>query len=190
MKQSSGIKALVVSMLGAFVLAACSGSSEDPRISFCRGVAADLTGTGPEVAWSSAGNEFKEPEYAMVKVATDAGQSVTCYYEYDVVENTALDLADPLSSYATLPYKVALDGVALNEQQVAEAVKAEQVRLGQKVVEVTQKTVDNAVERVKQAVEGVDLQKTVDDVKAAVQNVDLNETAEQVKTKLDEAVSE
>lgn len=131
------------------LVSACSGPQEDPRIAFCRGMAADLTGT--DVAeWAHADNRIVEPEYALVKVQSGS-DTVSCWYAYDAVEPGAMEHATPLLAYATLPYQVKVGGELLQGPKLTEAVKRQQVAFGQAVVERTKETLDEAVDKVGKA---------------------------------------
>lgn len=134
---------LVLVGAGSILLQACSGPHEDPRVSFCRGMAADLTG-GDMAAWSHAGNRFVEPEYAVVKVQSGS-DTVSCWYEYTALEPGAMELATPLLAYSTLPYQVEVEGQLLKGPALTEAVKQRQIKFGQTVIEQVRQGVDNAV---------------------------------------------
>lgn len=135
------------------LLAACSGPQEDPRISFCRGLGADLSGV-PVEAWRHAGNRFVEPEYAVV-TARAGGHEVSCWYEYTAVEPGAMEQATPLLAYATLPYQVRLDGRMLKGPALTRAVKRQQAEFGQAVVEQARKGMRDTVQQARKAVEQV-----------------------------------
>jgi hypothetical protein len=141
----------------AALLQACSGG-EDPRISMCRGIAADFAG-GEVSQWSSAGNRFVRPEFAEVKVKA-GDQSAACYYEYDVVEETALDHAEPLLAYSTLPYRMTFNGVEVARPTLKAAVivqqkeaPAEALRQAERAVEQARVHMQQARQQVQQAVE-------------------------------------
>ncbi len=131
----------------AFALAACSGPQEDPRVSFCRGLAADLTGV--DVArWRHLDNRIVEPEYAEVKVGAD-GRTLSCFYEYDAVEPGAMEHATPLLAYATLPYRVHMGDRILEGRELSEAVKGQQVRWTHAVLDKAKRDIDQALETAK-----------------------------------------
>jgi len=130
------------------MLAACSGPQEDPRVSFCRGLAADLTGV--DVAqWRHAGSRIVEPEYAEVKVSA-AGQALSCFYEYEAVEPGAMEHATPLLAYATLPYRVRMGDRVLEGRELTAAVKGQQVSWGKAVLDHAQRDLDRAAEVARQ----------------------------------------
>jgi hypothetical protein len=123
------------------LLAGCSGSSEDVRVTFCKDLSRAVAGEGAEIEWTGSDNAFRRPEYATAtltfSVKSDAGSKTmqtACYYEYDAVEDTAQHLADPFSAYATLPFAMTVDGRALADAELVKLRTAEQRRRGQAVV--------------------------------------------------------
>ncbi len=137
-------------LLAATLLAACSGPQEDPRVSFCRGMAADLTGTEP-AAWRHRGDRIVEPEYAEVTVE-DGKRSVSCFYAYDAVEPGAMEQATPLLAFATLPYEVHLGDQVLKGPALTEAVKRQQLRWNQAMLDKARQGVGQAVDKARQVV--------------------------------------
>lgn len=137
---------------GLLLLQGCSGPQEDPRVSFCRGMAADLAG-GDVSDWTHADNRIVEPEYAIVRVQSD-GRSVSCWYEYTAVEPGAMEHATPLLAYATLPYQVKVGEEIWKGPRLTEAVKRQQIKFGKAVVEQTRKGLEQAVEETKKALNG------------------------------------
>ncbi len=148
-------KILGCAVFGAgLLLAACGGPQEDPRVSFCRGLAADLSGT--DVAgWQHAGNRFVRPEYAVVAVRSGAREA-SCWYEYSAVEPGAMEQATPLLAYATLPYQVRIDGRVLKGQALSAAVRRQQAAFGQAVIEQAREGVRATVEQARQVVDQVE----------------------------------
>ena len=147
--------ASLISLLVPVLLAlqGCSGPQEDPRVSFCRGMAADLTGSDVST-WKHADNRIVEPEYAEVKVQSGS-DTVSCWYAYTAVEPGAMENANPLLAYATLPYQVKAGGKVLKGAALTEAVKRQQIEFGKAVVEHAKQGVNDAVQEIKGAVEKV-----------------------------------
>ena len=116
----------------------------------CRHLAADLSGT-TLATWQTAGERIVAPEYAEVNVTTESGNKASCYYEYEAVEESALEHADPLAAYANLPYRMRLDGEPVAGQQLSQAVMAVQLKTGKKVIEETEKGLQRAGEQVREA---------------------------------------
>lgn len=147
-----GMKPLAV-CAASLLLFACSGPGEDPRITFCRGMAADLAG-GDADGWQHADNRIVEPEYAVVKLQSGS-DTVSCWYAYDAVEPGAMEQANPLLAFATLPYQVDAAGKRWQGPELSEAVKRQQVEFGKVVVQQAQQGLQNAVDQAREAVEQV-----------------------------------
>ncbi len=139
-----GFTPLALCLLAVAVMQGCSGPHEDPRVTLCRSLAANLAETAKDVEWESAGNRIKEPEYAAVKVSADGDRTATCFYEYEAVEQDVLTHVDPLSAYATLPYDMTLNGHPVPALKLMASVTAEQIKAGQVAFEKAQERLDEA----------------------------------------------
>jgi len=141
----------LLSVVGiAALLQACSGG-EDPRVTLCRGLAADF-GSNDKAQWASAGNRFVRPEYVEVKVKA-GDQTAACYYEYDAVEETALDHAEPLLAYSTLPYRMTFNGVDVAKPSLKAAVMVQQKEAPAEALRQAREAVDQAKQQIQKAVE-------------------------------------
>jgi hypothetical protein len=118
--------------LAAVLLAAgCSDPTEDVRVTLCRDIV--LTQAGPDATIRSADPQTKGYEHAAVRVrfssrGTDA--VAVCYYDYAAVEDTAIELSDPLSAYATSPFEVVIDGRKMSRSGLADAVGQAMLKQG------------------------------------------------------------
>ena len=112
------------------------------------------SGGGDVSAWRHADNRIVEPEYAVVKVQS-SGETVSCWYEYSAVESGAMEQANPLLAYATLPYQVRVKGRMIKGQALSRAVRQQQVELGQAVVEQARQGLNKAVETARDVVDKV-----------------------------------
>lgn len=128
----------IVIAASALWLGACSGPSEDPRITFCKALVSSAHGGAATPEWTGNENAFKRPEYATVTLsytlASGAAHSSACYFAYDAIEDTAQHLGDPLSAYATLPFAMTVDGRMLSDAELVSLRSAEQVRQGRKAL--------------------------------------------------------
>ena len=144
---------LLLASAMALLLQACSAPGEDPRVSLCRNLAADLTG-GEAGQWQGDGNRFVRPSYAVVSVSGSAGDAAACFYEYDAVEDTS-SAANPFSAYATLPYQMEINGVSVAEATLDTAVKVQQQQLPRKVLEEARKSVEMLDQGMRKTLEAV-----------------------------------
>lgn len=134
------------------LLAGCSGHREDTRVTFCRQLAANQTDTGLD-QWKSAGNRFKSQDYAAVSVAGPHAQTAVCYYDFDAQEQGALELANPMLAYATLPYQMKLNGKVVPRDQLKQATMAQQVQYVRDVAHQARQTIDQAADQARKAIQ-------------------------------------
>jgi hypothetical protein len=114
------------------LLLSCSGDNVDPRITLCQRLTLALTNGPVEAAWGEPVVRYRRPEYAAVSVTYEsAGRTLagTCYYAYEITEETAMDLANPLLAYATLPYEMTLNGEPVAQDVLGKAVGEQQLKL-------------------------------------------------------------
>jgi hypothetical protein len=116
-------------------LAGCSGSGEDPRETFCKNLTVAMLGLPGDSEWQDSTQAIQRPEFATITVRAQRGATATCWFEYDVPEETAETHVDPLSAYATLPYRMTLNGKTVADRVLLDAVNAEQIRQGKQVIE-------------------------------------------------------
>ena len=132
----------VAVIAAAVSLVACSGPTEDVRVTFCKDVSSALAPGAESIEWTANENTFRRPEYATAKLTfevVDGGERKTmqtaCYFAYDAIEDTAQHLADPFSAYATLPFAMSVDGRALSDAEVMRLRNNEQIRRGNAAIE-------------------------------------------------------
>jgi hypothetical protein len=133
-------------------LAGCSSSSEDVRITFCKNLTNALTNAAEDVEWQEPSVRIKRPEYAAVTVKPDANgdsTSATCYFQYDLVDQTAMDHANPILAYATLPFKMTLNGQELSSTFLTKITSHEQIRQGRVALDKVKRVANDAVDLIK-----------------------------------------
>lgn len=192
-----GFAAVGLLLTGLVVLPGCSGTSEDVRITFCKNLTNALTDTTEEVAWREPEVQIKRPEFAAVTVEFEAeGENTTgtCYYAYDLVEESAMHLANPILSYATLPYRMTLNGNDLSEPFLTKITSDAQIRQGKIAMDRIKRVTRNAADQLQMtaseaagfakrtAAEATAFAKqAADDASAYVK-----ETTQQIKERLDQ----
>jgi hypothetical protein len=156
-------RALTVCLIAATgTLAGCSGSTEDVRVSLCKNLSTALQPSAQSIEFTGGENTFNRPSYAVTGLTFDVVDSdgkrtsmrSACHYAYEALDDTALTLADPLSAYATLPFKMTLNGRELSKVELRDLVNAEQRRLGKKAIDTVKQGARDAVDKVKSAAGG------------------------------------
>jgi len=147
-----GLPTIGALLAGTIVLSGCSGSSEDVRITFCKNLTKALTNAAEDLEWQEPSVRIKRPEYAAVTVKPDAsgdGISATCYFQYDLVDQTAMDHANPILAYATLPFKMTLNGQELSRTFLTKITSDEQIRLGKIALDRIKRVTNDATDILK-----------------------------------------
>jgi hypothetical protein len=123
--------ALPVSVL---LLSGCSGKTEDVRIVLCKEVTDRLLADMRPIAWTANSQRINRPAFAVIQLEFSTGKqqkgrSMTseCYFAYDTVEENVITHVDELSAYATLPYRMTIDGKEVPKQILQRAVSDEQI---------------------------------------------------------------
>ena len=87
----------------------------------------------------------------MVRVSyatRDGDREAACYFKHDSVEDTALELANPLEAYATSPYRMTIDGRTLSRLELAETVKKAMVGQGKELLDRALQGIEDATGKV------------------------------------------
>jgi hypothetical protein len=135
---TSNLPFIVPGIIAALLLGACSGTTEDVRVTLCKDlVAVQTTGAGSP-SWTETATETRGYQYAAVKLRWSAARgegSAVCFYDHNAVDDTAMALADPLSSYATSPSKMLLNGNQIAQARLAQAIKQAMLKQGRSLVD-------------------------------------------------------
>ncbi len=133
--------------LAVLVVTGCANPLEDRRVTLCKDIAATQLGGGQAVTVKGSETEIRGREQAVVKlqVSTGGGDGqVACYYKHEAPEETAITVSDPLSAFATSPYKVTLNGETLSQPGLAQAVKQAMLKQGKELVDQAKELGDRA----------------------------------------------
>ena len=138
---------LVLVPIAALLMSACSGSGEDVRVTLCKDmVVVQSGGAGSgSPSWTGAKTETRGYQYAAVELrwsGTAGDGTAVCYYDYNAVEQTAMALSDPLSSYSASPSKMLLNGKALSKSALADTIKQAMLKQGRSLVDRVKKAVN------------------------------------------------
>jgi hypothetical protein len=131
------------------LIASCSGSREDVRVSFCKKLVATQVGSPGSVRWTDVETRPRGHSGLSVVLGFESGgvgtrRTATCHYRYNAVDDTALTLSDPLSVYSTSPETMSIDGESLSRSALAEAVKQAMIAQGKAIIDRAQKGIEDA----------------------------------------------
>ncbi|WP_058554192.1 hypothetical protein [Thiohalocapsa sp. ML1] len=130
------IRTLAALFTAALLAVGCSGAGEDVRVRLCKDIVTVQGGTAP--LFQSAEARTRGREYAEVRVAYTAGGeagSASCFYRYNAVEDTADQIANPLTAYSTSPYRVIIGSRTLPQGELATAIGRAMQKQGREFVE-------------------------------------------------------
>jgi len=139
------------------LLAGCSGSTEDVRVTLCKNLSSTLAG-GETIEWTNNENVFHRPSHAITNLTfyvverdgTKQSMRSGCHYAYEALDDTALNLANPLDAYETLPFAMSFNGSNLSDGELLALVNSEQKRLGREAVATLQKNAAEAAMKIEQ----------------------------------------
>jgi len=132
----------------ALLIAGCSNPSEDVRVTLCKDIVSTERGSSVRILGAETRTKGHEHAAVSVRFSTEGGEAqAVCYYDYDAVDDTALQLSDPLSAYATSPFEVVIDGKKLSRSGLAEAVKQAMLKQGRELVDRAKKGIEGALQR-------------------------------------------
>jgi hypothetical protein len=120
----------------AALLTGCSGAGEDVRVRLCKDIVTVQSGAAP--MFESAEARTRGREYAEVRLTyTQGGESgsASCFYRYNAVEDTADQIANPLTAYSTSPYRVIIGMRTLPQGELAAAIGRAMQKQGREFVE-------------------------------------------------------
>ena len=145
-----------VAALG-LLAAGCSGPTEDVRVTLCKNLAQSMQLSSESIEWKGNENTFKRPEYAITGLSFDlvgrdgsrTSMRSACHYAYEALDDTALNLANPMDAYATLPFAMTVDGRALSDAELLRLVNEEQKRQGRKIVSTLQQGARDMADKVR-----------------------------------------
>ncbi|MBK1618759.1 hypothetical protein CKO42_10000 [Lamprobacter modestohalophilus] len=135
---------LLMSMLiGSSILLGCANPGEDVRVRLCKDLVVGQLGTS-QLTWTQVSTRTPGYSDATVNLRWSAAAgdgSASCAYRYNAVEDTAQQLADPLSAYATSPSQVVINGAALSGQALATAIAQAMQRQGRELIDAASKAI-------------------------------------------------
>lgn len=138
----------------ALVVAGCANPREDRRVTLCKDIALTQLGSGQAAAVKGSETEIRGREHAAVKVQITIGAGdgqVVCYYKHEAPEENAMTVSDPLSAFATSPYKVTLNGQPLSQPGLSQALKQAMLKQGKEFVDQAKDLGDRAKKALQEA---------------------------------------
>lgn len=152
-----GALAAGVLMSGLMLTGGCSGPTEDVRVTLCKNLTQSMHLSSESIEWKGNENTFKRPEYAVTSLTFDvvagdggrASKKSACHYAYEALEDTALNLANPMDAYATLPFAMTVDGRALGDAELLRLVNEEQKSQGRRVISTLEKGARDMADKVR-----------------------------------------
>lgn len=135
----------------------CSGPQEDVRLTYCKDLVKVRLDASQGIEWKGSESEIRRPEYAQITLNFDAAQGdgahvpmqAACYYRYDTGDENAMTHSTPLSAYATVPYRMTVNGKEVGERALHEAIKSAALQQGTELMQRIRKEVGDATQQVR-----------------------------------------
>jgi hypothetical protein len=145
----------------ALLLGACSGPSEDVRVTFCKDIATAMVPTGVTITWDEPTFTISRPSHAITQLtfATEDAQGtsqaeVACWFKFEREGHSASAVANPIEEYATLPYAMTFNNRELSAGELKKLVNAEQLRRGGALIDTLQKGAKDMADQVRAGIGG------------------------------------
>jgi hypothetical protein len=127
------------------------------RVTLCKNLTSAMQLSSQSIEWKGNENTFHRPEYAVTSLSfdvvdRDGGRTAmqsACHYAYEELEDTALNLANPMDAYATLPFAMTIDGRALSDAELLRMVNEEQKRQGRQIISTLEKGARDMADKVR-----------------------------------------
>lgn len=137
-RQISAISSTLSALLTFALLTSCANPTDSNQMRFCKALA--QTQAGGVDAWDQATTRFdgaQGMEVALRFRSARDGQPwrISCQFDHNAPDDTALTLADPASAYATSPSSMQVNGQTLSRSALAEAVKQAMLDQGADLIE-------------------------------------------------------
>ncbi|MEY6431519.1 hypothetical protein ABC977_03750 [Thioalkalicoccus limnaeus] len=145
---------------GILALGGCSSPREDVRVTLCKDLVLTLTAAEQPVTWTQVRADPRGVQGLTVDLAFQTGgagtraTSARCQYRYNVVDDTALTLADPMSAYSTSPYRMTLGDREIQNPELAQAIAAAMRKQGREFIDRAREGLDRAAHEVRERLEG------------------------------------
>jgi len=144
-------------VLSLVLTTGCSGPTEDVRVTLCKNLTSAMQLSSESIEWKGNENTFHRPEYAVTSLSFDVvdgdggrtAKRSACHYAYEALEDTALNLANPMDAYATLPFAMTIDGRALGDAELLSMVNEEQKRQGRQIISTVEKGARDMADKVR-----------------------------------------
>ena len=144
-------------LIGIVLLPGCSGPQEDVRVTFCKELSTTRLDSPLALEWKASNSEIRRPEYARITVTFEAQyqdggiapMQAACFYGYVASEDDAMTHSNPLSAYATVPYKMTMNGEPVAKRDLHTSVKTAALKQGKELADRVQKGVADAAQHIR-----------------------------------------
>ena len=135
MKPVAFIRTAAALSVIAVATAGCSGKTEDVRFKLCKEVTERILDSMRPITWQGQASEIRGAGDAVTRLSFTVGsegyegRTVTsaCFYRHNTNEESALEHADPLAAFSTLPYRMTINGKTVPDDLLKQSVSAEQL---------------------------------------------------------------
>ncbi len=124
------------------LLGACSGSTEDVRLTLCKDLTQEFLDSPGQLEWASEDvviKGYEDLEVRLKYLSGDTEGSFSCFYAYEAVEENATMVADPSAAFSTYPNRVMQNGQTLDHGLVAKKINAVMLKQGKQAIDAVKK---------------------------------------------------
>ena len=124
------------------LLTACSGSTEDVRLTLCKDLTGELLGSPGQLQIVSEEMVFNNYEDLEVQLKYKAGEKqgrTVCFYTYETNDENVMDHVNPAEAFSTYPNRVVLDDATVDHKLVAQKINAVLLKQGKAALDSVKK---------------------------------------------------
>ena len=147
--------------LSTLMLSACSGSTEDVRVTFCKDIAAAMVPSGATITWDEPTIAISRPSHAITQLsfaiedtAGAATAEAACWFKFQRGGHSPSAVANPILEYETLPYAMTFNNRELSAAELKKLVNAEQLRRAGALLDTLQKGATDVADQVRAGIGG------------------------------------
>ena len=134
------------------LLVACSGSTEDVRITLCKDLVPEIDNQLNSPGWDKEDvkfNGYEDMEVALVFSQSGSKGKISCFYPYNSYDDNAITLSDPASAHDTYPSSVVFNDQKVDSRELANMINRVLLKQGKQAIDKGKQAIEEGTEAIK-----------------------------------------